>query len=81
MVTSTLDLQEDEALRSLPAPTTAHPGSAEKVAILAERWNAGLELHHPEDNQLLLSHDRRWGSRSQLVFPGDLIAALRFNRR
>lgn len=31
-------------------PTTARPGSAEKKAILIQRFKAGENLHHPEDN-------------------------------
>jgi hypothetical protein len=33
----------------LPEPTAATPGSAEKVAILAERARLGLSLWHPLD--------------------------------
>lgn len=33
-------------------PTTALPGSEEKVAILAERARLGLSLWHPRDARL-----------------------------
>lgn len=33
----------------LPEPTPALPGSAEKVAVLADRARKGLALHHPLD--------------------------------
>ena len=46
------ETEEDACIRSLPAPTCAKPGSAEKVAVLAERWNSGFELHHPDDNRI-----------------------------
>lgn len=32
-----------------PGPTTALPGTPEKVAILAERARMGVSLWHPED--------------------------------
>ena len=32
-----------------PAPTDARPGSAEKVALLAARAKAGVDLWHPDD--------------------------------
>ncbi len=34
---------------ALPEPTEAAPGSAEKVAVLADRAAAGLALWHPQD--------------------------------
>jgi hypothetical protein len=41
--------------RPLPPPTTALPGSPEKIAILQQRAAQGLELWHPDDERL----DRR----------------------
>jgi hypothetical protein len=35
--------------RPLPAPTSAPPGSARKVRVLAFRASMGLELFHPLD--------------------------------
>jgi hypothetical protein len=35
-----------------PQPTAALPGTAEKVAILAERARLGLSLWHPLDARL-----------------------------
>ena len=35
-----------------PAPTGALPGSAEKVAILAERARSKQSLWHPEDTRI-----------------------------
>ncbi|MCI0380646.1 MAG: hypothetical protein L0215_23930 [Gemmataceae bacterium] len=32
-----------------PFPTTALPGSAEKIAVLTQRAEMGLELFHPDD--------------------------------
>ena len=32
--------------KGLPEPTTAEPGSKDKIAVLASRVEAGLELHH-----------------------------------
>ena len=34
---------------ALPRPTTALPGTREKLAVLAERAARGLALHHPDD--------------------------------
>lgn len=39
--------------RPLPAPTSARPGSEAKIAILAERADAGVQLWHPLDNSLI----------------------------
>jgi hypothetical protein len=36
-------------------PTSARPGSAEKLAILAERFERGENLWHPADEQLPVS--------------------------
>lgn len=33
----------------LPEPTTARPGSEEKIAVLARRWARGEALFHPDD--------------------------------
>lgn len=30
-------------------PTQLQPGSEEKIQLLIQRYEAGLELHHPED--------------------------------
>jgi hypothetical protein len=35
--------------KPLPTPTDALPGSAEKIAVLAERLALGQQLHHPAD--------------------------------
>ena len=35
--------------RGLPVPTNAIPGTAEKIAILKARLEAGVILHHPDD--------------------------------
>lgn len=35
--------------RPLPTPTTAWPGTDEKVAVLAARAEAGQQLFHPHD--------------------------------
>lgn len=34
---------------TLPAPTTAEPGSEAKIRILVARFALGLSLHHPDD--------------------------------
>jgi hypothetical protein len=34
--------------------TDAPPGSAEKLAVLRERAERGLDLHHPDDNKTLV---------------------------
>lgn len=39
-------------LRLPPAPTTALPGSPEKVRVLAERARLGVSLWHPLDANL-----------------------------
>lgn len=36
----------------LPDPTTAAPGSPEKIAILQERARSRVALHHPRDVML-----------------------------
>lgn len=36
----------------LPEPTTASPGTPEKMAVLADRAAAGLQLWHPLDSTL-----------------------------
>jgi len=36
-----------------PTPTMVRPGTDEKVAILAERYDRGLDLWHDEDVSLL----------------------------
>jgi hypothetical protein len=41
---------------NLSAPTKAHPGSLEKVRVMAERYRAGQPLHDPNDVTCL---DRR----------------------
>ena len=40
-------LVEDQ--RPMPEPTTASPGSEEKLAELARRARLGLQLFHPDD--------------------------------
>ena len=35
--------------RGLPDPTDAVPGTTEKIEIMRRRYNAGEELHHPDD--------------------------------
>ena len=35
--------------RELPEPTTALPGTAEKLQVLVKRARAGQILHHPDD--------------------------------
>jgi hypothetical protein len=52
-------------LRELPAPepTTALTGTEEKIAVLAARVAAGLDLWHPgdaEDCGAVLDHGPRW---------------------
>lgn len=44
---------EDQRIvrRPLPPPTTAHPGSRAKIAVLTARLALGMELHHPHDVQ------------------------------
>ena len=42
-------------LRLPPAPTSALPGSAEKVRVLAERVRLGAALWHPLDAKLATS--------------------------
>jgi hypothetical protein len=45
-------LRYKEAARvpdKLPEPTTAYPGSPEKMAVLQHRIEAGELIHHPED--------------------------------
>jgi hypothetical protein len=41
--------------KSASRPTSARPGSAEKLAILAERFERGENLWHPADEQLPVS--------------------------
>lgn len=36
--------------RTLPQPTCALPGTAEKIAVLTARYCRGEQLHHPQDN-------------------------------
>ncbi len=36
----------------LPTPTTAMPGTEEKIKVLAERWARGEALFHPDDARL-----------------------------
>lgn len=38
-----------KASGTLPTPTTAPPGTPEKLAVLRERSDAGLQLWHPLD--------------------------------
>jgi hypothetical protein len=51
--------QDDRRLTA--EPTTAEPGSPEKVAVLEERARLGLALFHPLDP--VLGHHRRRGVR------------------
>jgi len=37
--------------RLAPASTRARPGSPEKIAVLAARWEQGFDLFHPHDAQ------------------------------
>ncbi len=37
----------------LGQPTTAHPGSKEKVTALIRRYEFGLALFHPEDEPVI----------------------------
>lgn len=39
--------------RPLPVPTTEEPGTEEKMAVLAQRAEAGLALFHPEDSRIV----------------------------
>jgi hypothetical protein len=43
------DQVEESALATPSAPTTALPGTAEKVAVMARRHSDGERLHHPDD--------------------------------
>jgi len=38
-------------------PTSARPGSLEKIAVLIERVERGESLHHPDDNKQSASHE------------------------
>jgi hypothetical protein len=38
-------------VRALPEPTSTHPGTAERVAVYAARYAAGLALHAPGDRR------------------------------
>lgn len=40
-----------DAGRPLPRPTTARPGTPEKVQVLSDRLAAGEQLWHPDDAQ------------------------------
>jgi hypothetical protein len=66
-----------------PAPTSALPGSAEKVAILCQRAALGVSLWHGED----VAHppeptSRREGPhRSQIGFPADFGGPVFFHGR
>src|SRR5262249_42783063 len=53
---------ESQGGHPLPSePTTATPGSPEKIAVLETRASLGLSLFHPSDPALV--HDRRRGVR------------------
>jgi len=41
-------------------PTSAEPGSMDKINVIIERLSKGQELHHPGDNQQTCSYEIQW---------------------
>jgi len=48
----------------LPEPTTAMPGSPEKIAVMEERALRGEQVFHPDDASNLTTINRRAGRRA-----------------
>jgi hypothetical protein len=45
-------LKRPKRKRLSPYSTRARPGSAEKIAVMASRWEQGFDLFHPHDAQV-----------------------------
>jgi hypothetical protein len=41
----------------IPEPTTARPGSEEKIRVFQERLAKGEDLYHPDDEQLVATKE------------------------
>lgn len=54
--------------RGLGEPTSAHPGSAEKVEVMYLRMQLGLDIWHPDDVQC---HFIDWPHIWELIDRGD----------
>lgn len=50
-----------------PEPTTALPGTDEKIRVMQERWSLGYSLHHPNDIHLTPNSIERATGMTHLV--------------